>query len=132
MNYASKAVIFCNYYLFLQLRDYNKAILYPNKWCLFGGGFKNNETPQEAMKRELLEEISFDPLIENYECSFYNLETDTNIYFFFIKIEKLINFKVLEGQKGKWFKHKELAELDLAPDINFINNYLNNNEDLVY
>ena len=45
----------------LQLRDDIPNIAYPGHWGLFGGHLDTGETPTEAVKRELLEEISYQP-----------------------------------------------------------------------
>lgn len=43
----------------LQLRDDFPHIIYPGHWGLFGGHLEPQETPEEALKRELLEEINY-------------------------------------------------------------------------
>jgi len=45
----------------LQLRDDIPNIAYPGQWGLFGGHLDSGETPTDAVKRELLEEIAFAP-----------------------------------------------------------------------
>jgi 8-oxo-dGTP diphosphatase len=45
----------------LQLRDDKESILYPGHWGLFGGHLDPDETPSEAVHRELLEEINWKP-----------------------------------------------------------------------
>lgn len=45
----------------LQLRDDIPNIIYPGHWGLFGGHVEPGETPNIAVKRELLEEISYIP-----------------------------------------------------------------------
>lgn len=45
----------------MQLRDDNPKILYPAHWAFFGGHLDPGETPDFAMKRELLEEIGYEP-----------------------------------------------------------------------
>ncbi len=45
----------------LQLRDNIPGIFYPGYWGFFGGHIDSGETPEEAIKRELLEEIGYTP-----------------------------------------------------------------------
>ena len=45
----------------MQLRDFKPNIIYPGHWGFFAGHWKNNETAKEAMMRELLEELCWQP-----------------------------------------------------------------------
>ncbi len=45
----------------MQLRDNIPGILYPGCWGFFGGHIEPGETPEEGIRRELLEEISYVP-----------------------------------------------------------------------
>ena len=45
----------------MQLRDFTPNIIYPGHWGFFAGHWKNNETAKEAMMRELLEELCWQP-----------------------------------------------------------------------
>jgi len=45
----------------LQLRDEIPTILYPGHWALFGGHIEPGESPEQAIRRELQEEIGFVP-----------------------------------------------------------------------
>ncbi len=43
----------------MQLRDNIPTILYPGLWGLFGGHIEAGETPEIAVKREIMEEIGY-------------------------------------------------------------------------
>jgi 8-oxo-dGTP diphosphatase len=42
----------------LLLRDHNSEIPYPNMWDIPGGMVEKDETPEEAIKREMYEELN--------------------------------------------------------------------------
>jgi 8-oxo-dGTP pyrophosphatase MutT (NUDIX family) len=44
----------------MQLRDNIPTILYPGLWGLFGGHIEAGETPEIAVKREIMEEIGYE------------------------------------------------------------------------
>jgi 8-oxo-dGTP pyrophosphatase MutT (NUDIX family) len=45
----------------MQLRDDIPGIIYPGCWGFFGGHIEEGETPEVALKRELMEEIGYVP-----------------------------------------------------------------------
>jgi 8-oxo-dGTP diphosphatase len=55
------AILYQNDQFLMQLRDDIPNIVYPGHWGLFGGHLEPGETPDVAVKRELLEEISYTP-----------------------------------------------------------------------
>ena len=43
-----------------QQRDHNPGIAFPGHWTIFGGAVEAGETPDEAVRRELMEELELD------------------------------------------------------------------------
>ncbi len=65
------AILYQDQQFLMQLRDDKPGIFYPGYWAFFGGHLDPGETPEEAMRRELMEEIGYCPsevtLFERYE-----------------------------------------------------------------
>ena len=90
----------------LQLRDDLDTILYPGHWGLFGGHLDPGETPQQAVMRELQEEISWVP--QTLPQLWFSDTSDTRIaHVFRGQLEVTLDqLQLLEGQDLK------LASLD--------------------
>ena len=94
----------------LQLRDDIDTIKFPNTWCHPGGGIEDGETPEEAIKREIKEEMGID--ISGFELfQRYDLP-DRVDWVFHIKLnidpEKI---NLTEGQMIKFFNYDDAKEL---------------------
>jgi 8-oxo-dGTP pyrophosphatase MutT (NUDIX family) len=53
------AILYQEGHFLLQLRDNIPGILYPGCWGLFGGHLEPGETPEQTLRRELIEEINY-------------------------------------------------------------------------
>ncbi|MBD2209906.1 NUDIX hydrolase [Calothrix sp. FACHB-156] len=63
------AILYQDNKFLMQLRDNKPNILYPGYWALFGGHIESGETPNIAVKREVLEEIGYDyPKFSGFGC----------------------------------------------------------------
>lgn len=53
------AILYQENKFLMQLRDNIPNIPYPGQWALFGGHIESGETPDVAVKREIIEEIGY-------------------------------------------------------------------------
>ena len=62
------AILHQNDHFLMQLRDDIPGIAFPGHWGFFGGHLDPGETPAEAVRRELLEEIGYAPPQLDFFC----------------------------------------------------------------
>lgn len=94
-----------------QLRDDDPAIFQPNLWGLIGGAIEEGESPEDALYRELEEEIEYSPNNLTF-FRYYNLPGKKGYIFV-----SRVNFsdpsilKLHEGQEVKFFSKDEVNSL---------------------
>jgi len=104
--------------LLIYLRDDKPDIPFPNHWDFFGGHVEAGETPEEALVREVKEEIAVElkqwVFFRRYVCT----EGDAypNIkYLYWARIDKLAEELTLyEGQRLEVIAAEERTELRFA------------------
>ena len=114
---GAKAIVIYKGKILLVLRDNNPAIAHPNTWNTPGGGIEEDETPEEALTRELQEEIGLTP------SSVVGLGTTTYkdgslVHRFYVPVtdnEFTQIHLVGEGQRISWFTLEELFKLNVSP-----------------
>ena len=103
----------------LYLRDGKPGITFPYHWDLIGGHVEEGETPEEALIREVKEEIDFDLKDYSFFKEYLCLEGDAypNIKYIYsgriaLPIEEI---PLLEGERLQFFTKEEI------PDVKFAN-----------
>lgn len=104
--------------ILLYLRDNKPGLPFPHHWDLFGGHVEAGETPEEALVREVQEELGLNltdyQFFRRYDC----LEGDANPNVKFVysgKINLPLDELVLyEGERLNYFRRDQLADLKFA------------------
>ena len=94
--------------MLFQLRDNKPHIHNPNKWGLFGGGIKKEETPQGAAIRELKEELCLEVNEKDFELLLKIPVIKKYIYR--LKLDKMPVLKLKEGADMQFFSNREILE----------------------
>ena len=109
----AKAIIYQDASFLLQLRDDVPEIMYPNQWSFFGGGIEQDETPWQALQRELEEELEWMPEHGSFLYDCVNPDVPCRDHFFAVPFTGNRQHLVLhEGQALGWFTFAELKHVD--------------------
>jgi 8-oxo-dGTP diphosphatase len=104
--------------ILLYLRDNRPDIPFPNHWDLIGGHVEEGETPEEALVREVKEELDIDltdyTFYKKYECltgdAYENIK-----YIYSGKINLPIEeVTLLEGVRPQYFSKAEILNVRFA------------------
>ena len=119
---ACQAILLVQDKYVLHLRDDKPEIIAAGKWSLIGGQMEKDETPLQAIKREVMEELSV--AIPEFQFLWF---TDYTVYveklparsWFFVADMGLMwgNHKLTEGKAVKCFKYEEISDLEMSPVI---------------
>jgi 8-oxo-dGTP diphosphatase len=102
----------------LALRDNKPGIPFPNHWDLIGGHVEEGETPEEALVREVKEELDIElkeyAFYKKYECltgdAYENIK-----YIYTGKINLPIEeITLLEGVRPQYFSRAEIPNVKFA------------------
>jgi 8-oxo-dGTP diphosphatase len=102
----------------LYLRDNKPGIPFPDHWDLIGGHVEENETPEEALVREVKEELDIElkeySLYKIFECNEGDVYPNVK-YIYTGKISiPLEKITLLEGVRARYFSRNEIPGVKFA------------------
>lgn len=100
---------------FLLQHRTDDAPTFPGCWSFFGGEVEKGETPEKAVKREALEELSYtlnDPRF--WACQRFTYEGANYISYLFVDKYDGSELVLGEGQGMGWFQPGEAKQLPMS------------------
>lgn len=108
--------------LLLHLRDEHAPTM-KHQWCLVGGGIEGEETPEEAVLREVAEEIGLRGENPKLFTQFTRRDKPQLVFIFHIEVDtRKQELKLGEGKEIRFLYPKELIRL--ATTLDYSNQYL--------
>jgi 8-oxo-dGTP diphosphatase len=98
----------------LQLRDDLPGVVNPGMWSIFGGKIEEGENPEQAVIREMKEELSID-LVPAKLYLFGEFTHASTVFFVFhyrVK-DELDHAELKEGQDWRWCTVKEIRSMEI-------------------
>jgi 8-oxo-dGTP diphosphatase len=99
--------------ILLLLRDNKEGIPFPNQWYILGGSKEEEESPEEAIRREMKEEIELElPELPSPKVFDWPEKLE---YVYHVKLDlDLSNLPLNEGQRLQYFSPEEINGMELA------------------
>lgn len=117
---AGIILINSNNEVLLLLRDNNKEIPFPNQWDIPGGKVETGESPEQAVRREMKEEMGLENLDKFNHFKTYKTN-DLTDHIFWKRIDLNVNeINLTEGQQIKYFSLEDIKNLKLAFNYNLV------------
>jgi 8-oxo-dGTP diphosphatase len=100
----------------LQHRDENPYTVFPGHWGLFGGGVEEGESLEEALDREIWEELEYK--VQHKELWLIAQEARAHFHMFLVPIDVgLEQLKLHEGQGFGFFEIQKALNTLLLPPV---------------
>lgn len=100
-----------NHFEFFLSHRSKTAKQYPDLWSFWGGGIEENETPDEALIREIREELNWKPDYYELLGTYYDsIPNEKFIYFAKVDQDFEKQIEVRESQGGKFFTRDEIEK----------------------
>lgn len=106
--------------ILLQLRDDRPDLLYPNCWTTLGGGVEEGESFDEAIRRELLEEIELELPVKLWRVDESDIEIHGHLFhvanaIYAARIDLPVSeIKLNEGQRLGYFGLDDLPNIQIG------------------
>lgn len=118
---TATAIIINDNKILLFRRDNIPTIAEPDRWQLPGGHLEDGETPVEALRRELVEEVSYSPKNIQFIGSLKNKVREVNVFWSYVDSKEAKKFKLgkTEGQAIKFMSIEEALNKNLTTNVKF-------------
>ncbi len=104
--------------LLIYLRDDKPGIPFPNHWDLFGGHLENGETPEQALVREVKEELGIELIAFKYfrrfDCAKGDAYPNVKHIFWALTDSLPQELTLYEGQKLRSIALEERKQVNFA------------------
>lgn len=117
-KYGTKAIILSPDKILLFHRGNEIGLMGADQWHIVGGGSEEGETPEETVRREVAEEVTYVPNIFNYWGKVIGSKGE-DVFVFVVFVDKseenLFIHGAGEGQGIGFFSIDEALKLNLTP-----------------